>query len=139
MAIVAAFAATRNLKDQNLRKSIITKITKQYLKAQKSIDKNTIFLLAYYATGGIPSDLSYEELKSVVDAASSNVISYNDDVKDLTDYKKLSPKNRVAFRSQGTISTKRGKTAPLQRAESFDYDLPKTSGSLKSGINFQNY
>ena len=29
-AVVAAFAATRNLKDENLRRSIITKITKQY-------------------------------------------------------------------------------------------------------------
>ena len=36
--IVAAFAATRDLKDGNLGKSIVTKITKQYLRAQKKIN-----------------------------------------------------------------------------------------------------
>ena len=51
-AIVAAFAATRNLKDDNLKRSIVTKITKQYLRAQKSIDKVVIMQLAYFVTGG---------------------------------------------------------------------------------------
>ena len=55
VAIVAAFAATRNLKDENLRKSIITKITKQYLKAQRIVNKTIIYQLAHYATGGVPS------------------------------------------------------------------------------------
>ena len=70
VAIVAAFAATRNLKDENLRRSLVTKSTKQYLKAQKSIDKAKIFQIAYYATGGVPSELSYDELKTLVDEAS---------------------------------------------------------------------
>ena len=42
--------------------------------------------LAYYATGGVPSELSYDELKTLVDEASSSTFSFNADVPNLTEY-----------------------------------------------------
>lgn len=68
-AICAAISATRNLKDENLKKSIVTKTVKQYIAAKKMPDKEVISIVAKYATGGVPAEFSYDELLRVYDQA----------------------------------------------------------------------
>ena len=130
IAIVAAFAATRNLKDENLRKSIVTKITKQYLKAQRKIDKVIIFRLAQYATGGIPADFAYEELKALIDDAISSRLKLND-LTSTEEYLSLTPMERMKFRPQETMSTRKGKTLTDKL---FDLNVEELSKEAQQAI-----
>lgn len=62
MAVCAAIAATRNLKEETVRRSIVTKTTKQYIAKGKNLDKVKLAIVAKYATGGVPAEFSYENL-----------------------------------------------------------------------------
>lgn len=68
-AVVCACAATRGLKDENVRKSIIIKTFKQYVTQEKVPDMNLIAVYSKYATGGMPKGFSYEEILSTFDRA----------------------------------------------------------------------
>lgn len=61
IAVLAAISATRNMKDKSMRRSIIVKTFKQYT-SKSSFDVNIFKRLSPYATGGIPHELSPENL-----------------------------------------------------------------------------
>lgn len=67
-AICAAYAATKNVKDENLKKSIVVKMIKQYMTQGRIPDKNRIRIISRYATGGVPSDFSYESISELINA-----------------------------------------------------------------------
>lgn len=68
-AICASISATRNLKDENVKKSIVTKTVKQYIACKKVPNKDRISIIAKYATGGIPAEFAYDELVKLYDQA----------------------------------------------------------------------
>lgn len=68
-AICASISATRNLKDENMKKSIVTKTVKQYISCKKVPNKERISIIAKYATGGIPAEYGYDELLKLYDQA----------------------------------------------------------------------
>lgn len=68
-AICASISATRNLKDESVKKSIVTKTVKQFISCKKIPNKERIAIIARYATGGIPAEYSYDELLKLYDQA----------------------------------------------------------------------
>nr|WVD52798.1 NP [Wugcerasp virus 9] len=62
IAVVAAIAATRNCKDEGIKKSIVTKTIKQYINKGRNPDKIRMSIIAKYATGGVPMEFSYDNL-----------------------------------------------------------------------------
>lgn len=68
-AICATISATRNLKDDGIKKSIVTKTIRQYMACKKVPNKQRISVIARYATGGIPSEFGYDELLKLYDQA----------------------------------------------------------------------
>lgn len=62
IALVAACVATRNIKDDKVKFSIISKIGKQYIKKGKNFNENTFDIFAKYATGGVPSNMEPKKL-----------------------------------------------------------------------------
>ena len=67
----------------------------------------------------VPSELSYDELKTLVDEASSSTLTFNDEVSNLTEYKQLTPLQRIKFRAQKPITTKKGKTTKKKKKKDF--------------------
>nr|QMP82126.1 nucleocapsid protein [Hymenopteran phasma-related virus OKIAV229] len=67
IALVAALSATRNIKDENLRRNIVNKLIRQYINQGKSPDKGLVFEIAKFATGGVPTSLNYDEMVKVFD------------------------------------------------------------------------
>nr|QPL15373.1 nucleoprotein [Hymenopteran phasma-related virus OKIAV233] len=65
-AICAGFAATKNVKDENLKKSIIIKMIKQYMTKGHSPDKDRIRIISRFSTGGVPSEFSYETINELI-------------------------------------------------------------------------
>lgn len=57
-AAACVLVATRNVKDSTIRSSIIEKTMKQYMSAQKEMSVFKIFIWLYFATGGIPEELT---------------------------------------------------------------------------------
>lgn len=68
-ALVGALSATRNLKDANLRKNIVTKVIRQYITQGKKPKRELVFALSKYATGGVPTEFSFEEMLNLFDSA----------------------------------------------------------------------
>lgn len=66
-AICASISATRNLKDESVKKSIVTKTIKQYIACKKMPNKQRISIIAKYATGGIPAEYAYDEILKLYD------------------------------------------------------------------------
>jgi hypothetical protein len=66
IAICAAYAATKNVKDENLKKSFVIKMIKQYMTQGHVPDKNRIRIISRYATGGVPSDFPYESISELI-------------------------------------------------------------------------
>lgn len=62
IAVVASFAATQNMKDENQRKSIVTKTLKQYLARKKPMTSTEFNIASRYCTGGIPKEFAYKKL-----------------------------------------------------------------------------
>ncbi|CAH0562772.1 unnamed protein product [Brassicogethes aeneus] len=62
IALVAACVATRNIKDDKVKFSIISKIGKQYVKKGKNFNEVTFDIFAKYATGGVPSNMEPKKL-----------------------------------------------------------------------------
>nr|UDL14022.1 MAG: hypothetical protein [Hubei diptera virus 6] len=62
IALVAAICATKNMKDKKLRDTIISKTYKQYVAANKQINKDLFVVYAKYATGGVPAEYAPERL-----------------------------------------------------------------------------
>ncbi|WBM84621.1 MAG: nucleoprotein [hymenopteran phasma-related virus OKIAV228] len=73
IAICASISATRNVKDDALKKSIVTKVVKQYMNRGFKPDKGRIGIIARYATGGIPTEFSYDELVKFFDMEQSKI------------------------------------------------------------------
>jgi hypothetical protein len=71
IAICSSIAATRNVREEALRKNIVIKVMKQYIAKGKMPDKNRIGIIAKYATGGVSADLSYEELTRIFETEQS--------------------------------------------------------------------
>ena len=68
IAICASVSATKNVKDENLKKSIVTKIVKQYMAQGRIPDKRRVLKICRYATGGIPADFSFESLTEMINS-----------------------------------------------------------------------
>ncbi|XP_076545675.1 uncharacterized protein LOC143305529 [Osmia lignaria lignaria] len=68
IAVCASIAATRNVKDEILKKSIVVKILKQYINKGFIPNKARMTIISKYATGGIPSKFIYEEIVKVFDS-----------------------------------------------------------------------
>lgn len=66
IAICAAHAATRNVKDENLKKNIVVKLIKQYMTQGMQPNKDRIKLISRYATGGVPVEYSYENINDLI-------------------------------------------------------------------------
>ena len=62
IAVCASIAATRNVTDKGLKKSIIIKLFKQCLNKGEMPNKRKIAIISKYATGGVSVKHSYEEL-----------------------------------------------------------------------------
>lgn len=71
VAACAAISATRGLKDEDVKRSIVTKIVKQYFSRGKELDAIKLSIVSKYATGGIPSEFSYDNLLSAFKSAQS--------------------------------------------------------------------
>nr|QPL15330.1 hypothetical protein [Hymenopteran phasma-related virus OKIAV232] len=66
IAICSAYSATKNVKDENLKKSIVVKMIKQYMTQGHRPDKDRMRIISRYATGGVPSDFSYESISELI-------------------------------------------------------------------------
>ncbi|CAH0563010.1 unnamed protein product [Brassicogethes aeneus] len=62
IALVSACVATRNIKDDKVKFSIISKIGKQYVKKGKNFNEFTFDIFSKYATGGVPSNMEPKKL-----------------------------------------------------------------------------
>ncbi|WBM84617.1 MAG: nucleoprotein [hymenopteran phasma-related virus OKIAV227] len=72
IAIVSAIAATRNVKEDSLRQSIVMKLVKQYINVGKMPDKDLLRRCAPFATGGVPTEFSFDELIKLYDTEQNN-------------------------------------------------------------------
>nr|QPL15356.1 nucleoprotein [Hymenopteran phasma-related virus OKIAV234] len=72
IAICAGFAATKNVKDENLKKSIIVKLIKQYMTQGKIPNKDRIRIISKYATGGVPAEFSFENMSELINSEQRN-------------------------------------------------------------------
>nr|QXV86665.1 MAG: nucleocapsid protein [Tibet bird virus 1] len=66
-AVVAAIVATRNVKDPKMQNSIIGKTIKQYLSMKKKWDSPKFEVYATFANGGVPTNLSPDNLVKLFD------------------------------------------------------------------------
>lgn len=66
IAICASYAATKNVKEENLQKSIVVKVIKQYMTQGHIPNKERIRVICRYATGGIPADFSFENIHELI-------------------------------------------------------------------------
>lgn len=62
IAAVAVITATRNVKNENVKYSIIAKTLKQYQTAGKAWDQEKFLIFSGHATGGLPSELMPQTL-----------------------------------------------------------------------------
>lgn len=63
MAVAMAMNATRNVKDEKIATSIVSRIIRQYNAVKKPPSPEAVQLLSRYAHSGVPSHLSYEKFK----------------------------------------------------------------------------
>lgn len=63
IAAVAAYVATEGLKDKKLAAQTTNKTNRQYNTAKRPYDSMVKTVMAKFATGGVPSELSYETLR----------------------------------------------------------------------------
>lgn len=68
IAVCASIAATRNVKEEALKKGIVVKVLKQYMNKAKTPSKNRMMIISKYATGGVPTEFAYEELIRMFDS-----------------------------------------------------------------------
>lgn len=68
IAVCASIAATRNVKEESLKKGIVVKVLKQYMAKGRIPSKERMAIIARFATGGVPSEFAYEELVRMFDA-----------------------------------------------------------------------
>lgn len=68
IAVCASIAATRNVKEESLKKGIVVKVLKQYMNKGKTPNKERMMIISRYATGGVPTEFAYEELIRMFDA-----------------------------------------------------------------------
>lgn len=73
IAVCAAIAATRNVKEDTLKKNIVVKVLKQYMNKGMSPDKKQLSIICRYATGGVPQEFAYEELIRMFELEQSNI------------------------------------------------------------------
>lgn len=69
IAGVCAYVATSGLTDKKLAESITNKTVRQYISSGRPGDHVTMMAFAKYATGGVPTDLSYDKLSRDIPAA----------------------------------------------------------------------
>lgn len=62
IAVAAAVCATQNMKDELLRKQIISKTFKQYISSGKDFNKRLYNVYLRYSTGGIPQEYMPDKL-----------------------------------------------------------------------------
>lgn len=63
MAVAMAMNATRNVKDEKIGMSIVSRIIRQYNAVKKPPNPEFVQILSRYAHGGVPSHLSYDRFK----------------------------------------------------------------------------
>lgn len=73
IAVCAAIAATRNVKEDALKKNIVVKVLKQYMNKSKMPNKQRMAIISKYATGGVPQDFAYEELIRLFDSEQQKI------------------------------------------------------------------
>lgn len=73
IAVCSSIAATRNVKEEVLKKGIVVKVLKQYMGKGKTPSKDRMLIIARYATGGVPTEFAYEELVRMFDAEQTKI------------------------------------------------------------------
>jgi len=68
IAVCASIAATRNVKEEPLKRGIVVKVLKQYMNKGKTPSKERMLIISRYATGGVPSEFAYDELIRMFDS-----------------------------------------------------------------------
>lgn len=66
IAICASYAATKNVKEECLKKSIVVKVIKQYMAQGHIPNKDRIRVICRYAIRGIPADFSFENIHELI-------------------------------------------------------------------------
>nr|QMP82132.1 nucleocapsid protein [Hymenopteran phasma-related virus OKIAV230] len=74
-ALVSALSATRNIKDENLRRNIVNKLIRQYINQGKTPEKKLVLILAKYASGGIPTELNYDEMVKLFEEGQRSAVA----------------------------------------------------------------
>lgn len=69
IALCSSIVATKGIKDERMRDSIISKTIKQYYQVKKPLDDALFTVYAGFATGGIPGSLSIKALIAQYDTA----------------------------------------------------------------------
>lgn len=69
LAAVCSLVATRGIKDEKVKLSIVTKVIKQYTARGKEFREHTFNIYARFAHGGVPANLSYSKLVESFDTA----------------------------------------------------------------------
>lgn len=67
MAVAMALNATRNVKDEKIATSIVSRVIRQYNSAGKPPSPEYVQLLSRFAHSGVPSHLTYEKFKKAFD------------------------------------------------------------------------
>lgn len=125
MAVAMALNATRNVKDERIATSIVSRVIRQYNAVKKPPAPESVQLLSRFAHSGVPSHLSYKKFKKAFDigqaaenisarAASdasrdSEMPSGFGKIPKVTTPKKLPRKQRPVIEPEQTSSKKKGR------------------------------
>lgn len=74
-AVVCSLVATRGIKADNIKVSIVSKVVKQYIYRRKAYKESKFRVYSQYAHGGVSAELSYAKLVELFDSSQAFKVS----------------------------------------------------------------
>lgn len=75
-ALICSLVATRGLKDDIIKTSIVSKVVKQYIARGREYKEDKSKVYAQFAHGGVPEELAYTKLVELFDTTQAFKVSH---------------------------------------------------------------